>query len=82
MTGRYWIVINSAGPMADLKAAIREQLRADGMTQADLARYLGISEKHASQVLTGKVTGTIGMLERMAGAVGLSVTFDRAPGEL
>jgi transcriptional regulator with XRE-family HTH domain len=63
--------------VADLKAAIRAELKADGCTQKDLAWYLGISEKHVSQVLTGKVTGHLGLLEAMAAAVGLSVGIVR-----
>jgi len=52
---------------------IRAELRADGCTQKDLARYLGLSEKHVSQVLTGKVVGDLRLLSRMAEAVGLSL---------
>lgn len=61
------------GPLAAMKARIRAELRADGCTQKDLARYLGLSEKHVSQVLTGKVAGDLRMLARMAEAVGLSL---------
>ena len=61
------------GPLAAMKARIRAELRADGCTQKDLARYLGLSEKHVSQVLTGKVVGDLRLLSRMAEAVGLSL---------
>ena len=57
-----------------IKAAIRAELKADGATQKDLARYLGITEKHVSQMLTGKVVGHLPLIERMAEAVGLTVT--------
>lgn len=73
MTARRWRVVNEATPMADLKSAIRAELRADGCTQADLARYMGLSEKHVSQVLSGKIAGSLKVLEEMAAAVGLSV---------
>lgn len=66
-----------SGYLADLKRAIRAELKADGCTQADLAWYLGITPKHASQVLTGTVVGRFEMLERMAEAVGLSPQFAR-----
>ena len=36
-----------------------------------------MSEKHVSQVLTGKVTGTLETVERMASAVGLTLGFKR-----
>lgn len=61
------------GPLADMKAAIRAELKADGCTQKDLARYMGLSEKHVSQVLTGKVKGDPEMLMALAAAVGLSL---------
>jgi transcriptional regulator with XRE-family HTH domain len=62
-----------SGDLAAIKAAIRTELKVDGCTQKDLARYLGISEKHVSQVLTGKVAGHLPLIERMAQAVGLSL---------
>lgn len=77
MRGRRWRVVSDTGPLADLKAAIRAELRADGATQADLARHMGLSEKHVSQVLSGKATGSMRMLEEMAAAVGLSVAVGR-----
>jgi transcriptional regulator with XRE-family HTH domain len=59
--------------VASIKARIKAELRADGCTQKDLARYLGLSEKHVSQMLTGRVTGTLPLIEAMASAVGLSL---------
>lgn len=62
--------------MSDLdgiKAAIRAELKADGCSQKDLARYLDISEKHVSQVLAGKAEGSPGLIRAMASAVGLTV---------
>jgi transcriptional regulator with XRE-family HTH domain len=58
---------------AAIKTRIRAELRADGCTQKDLAWYLGLSEKHVSQVLTGRVTGSFDVIEAMASAVGLSL---------
>ena len=73
--GAKWKPAADGAPAADLKAAIRAELEADGCSQKDLAGYLGLSEKHVSQVLTGQVIGTLWMLEKMAAAVGLSVNF-------
>lgn len=75
--GPRWRVVNDTGPLADLKAAIRAELKADGATQADLARHTGLSEKHVSQVLSGRVAGSVKVLGEMAAAVGLSVTAGR-----
>jgi transcriptional regulator with XRE-family HTH domain len=61
------------GPLSDIKAAIRAELKADGCTQKDLAWYMGLTEKHISQVLTGKVKGDPEMLLALAAAVGLSL---------
>jgi transcriptional regulator with XRE-family HTH domain len=69
--------VTASGAGIDLKrikAAIRAQLKADGCTQKDLAWYLDISEKHVSQVLTGKAEGSPGLIKAMASAVGLTVT--------
>jgi transcriptional regulator with XRE-family HTH domain len=55
----------------ELKAAVRAELKADGASQADLARYLGVSQKHVSRVLSGKVTGSPEFLDSMAAAVGI-----------
>ena len=75
--GRKRKPLDAPGYLADLKSAIRAELNADGCTQKDLAWYLGLTEKHVSQVLTGKVTGRFEVLERMAAAVGLSPGFAR-----
>lgn len=56
-----------------VKLAIRCALMEDGVSQADLARYLGVSEKHVCQVLLGRCTGTFQLLERMAHACGLEI---------
>jgi transcriptional regulator with XRE-family HTH domain len=69
-----WRPLNQAVPMAGLRAAIRAELLADGVTQTDLAAYLGVSQKHVSQVLTGTVEGSVRLLQDMATAVGLSIT--------
>lgn len=64
-------------PGSDLsvvKAAIRTELAADGATQADLARYLGVSQKHVSRVLNGRQPGSPGFIEAMAHACGLTLT--------
>ena len=58
----------------DIRAAIRRELRADGATQNDLARYVGVSQGHVSMILAG-VTDSPGVLRAMAEAVGLSVVI-------
>lgn len=73
--GRKWVPVEGAGYTAALKRAIRDELESSGFTQRDLAEYLGLSEKHVSQMLTGKVDGRFEVIEKMAGAVGLSLGF-------
>ena len=75
--GREWKPLPDGAVLGDLKTAIRAELEASGATQSDLAAYTGLSEKHVSQVLTGKVTGSWPALEKMAAAVGLRLTFSR-----
>lgn len=61
--------------LLDLRRKVKARLRAQGATQAGLAWHLGITEKHVCQLLSGKVTGTPEMLDRLAGAVGLQITL-------
>ena len=68
--------------LRDLRNKVKARLRAQGATQAGLAWHLGITEKHVSQLLTGKVDGTPEMLDRLARSVGLRITLadaDSAP---
>jgi transcriptional regulator with XRE-family HTH domain len=68
-----------------LRAEFRGRLEARHVTQASLAEHLGITSKHVNQVLSGKVTGSPGLLARMAEAMGLQIAVvitDREPAEL
>jgi transcriptional regulator with XRE-family HTH domain len=76
--------VNAKDPpwLRDLRSKVKARLRAQGATQAGLAWHLGITEKHVSQLLTGKVDGTPEMLDRLARSVGLRITLadaDSAP---
>jgi transcriptional regulator with XRE-family HTH domain len=75
--GAKWKPVAGHGFLAALKTAIRDELEASGCSQKDLAGHLGMSEKHVSQVLTGKVAGTFETVEKMASAVGLVLGFRR-----
>jgi transcriptional regulator with XRE-family HTH domain len=72
--------VNAKEPpwLRDLRNKVRARLRAQGATQAGLAWHLGITEKHVSQLLTGKVDGTPEMLDRLARSVGLRITLAEA----
>jgi transcriptional regulator with XRE-family HTH domain len=58
----------------DVRAEIRLALRVTGTSQAELARTLGLSTKHVSQVLTGKAALSLDLAEAMLGALGLQMT--------
>ena len=58
----------------DIRAAIRAELKADGATQNDLARYVGVSQATVSTTLGG-VRDNPDVLRAMAEAVGLSVVI-------
>lgn len=66
--------------LRDLRNKVRARLRAQGSTQAGLAWHLGLSEKHVSQLLTGKVVGSPEMLDRIAAAAGLRIVVTDAEG--
>ena len=53
-----------------MAALIAEALAEDGLTQAEFARRVGVSEKHMSQVLTGKTVGRNAALDYWAFALG------------
>jgi transcriptional regulator with XRE-family HTH domain len=76
-SGAKWKATDPDAPAASVKTAIRAELAASGLSQKDLAQRLGLTEKHISQVLTGKAVGSFDVLVRMAEAVGLTVSVER-----
>lgn len=62
-------------------AIITERLEALGWTQADLAREMGVTPKHINQMLTGKATGSPGMLDFAAFTLGFEWTVTATPME-
>jgi transcriptional regulator with XRE-family HTH domain len=64
-----------------LRAEVLRHIRSQGSTQAALAAHLGITEKHMSQVLTGRINGSPGLIDRIAEAVGLRIALVAGEGE-
>jgi len=62
-----------------LAQRVRDRLASAGVTQADAAAYLGISQKHLSQMLTGAVDGSLSMWDRLLAFVDVSVADSVAP---
>lgn len=60
--------MNRLGPQ--FAAIIEKQLEVKGWSQADLAREMGVTPKHINQMLTGKATGSPGMLDFAAFTLG------------
>ncbi|HEY5985982.1 MAG TPA: helix-turn-helix transcriptional regulator [Streptosporangiaceae bacterium] len=77
--GPKWTSVENPRDPFGIKARVRKSLELDGATQADLAKHLGVSEKHISQVLTGRITGSPEFLARMAEACGLSLIVEEEP---
>jgi transcriptional regulator with XRE-family HTH domain len=61
------------GLAEDVREQIRLALRIAGVCQAELARRLGLSEKHISQLLTGRSAISLDMAERILDAVGYTL---------
>ena len=61
---------NSAKKLGDNIKRIRE---AKGMTQGDLCRKLEIDRAYMSNVESGKKNPTLATIERIAGALGVSI---------
>jgi transcriptional regulator with XRE-family HTH domain len=58
-----------------LRAQVRTALRAAGISQHAAADRLGLSEKHLSQMLTGKVRLSLEWAEQLLGLCGQSLTI-------
>jgi plasmid maintenance system antidote protein VapI len=52
---------------------IKAELARCGASQADMARDLGYSQKHVSQVLTGRATASLATAVKMLKYVGLEL---------
>jgi transcriptional regulator with XRE-family HTH domain len=74
-------VSDSPAWLARLRTEVLRHIRAQGSTQAALAAHLGITEKHMSQVLTGRVNGSPRVIDRIAEAVGLRIALVAGEGE-
>lgn len=53
-----------------MKLQVTTLMAAQGRKQSWLAQESGVSTKHVSQVLTGRVDGSVEMLERWASLLG------------
>ncbi len=58
---------------------IRIALEQQQIRQHDLALALGISDKHVSQLLTGRATPSWEMLDRITGQLGIVWTVSTEP---
>jgi len=57
----------------EVRRQIRVALRIAGVSQAELARRLALSEKHVSMMMTGKNSISLDMAERILGAAGCAL---------
>lgn len=57
----------------DLRAQVRAALRTTKTRQVHVARTLGMSEKHLSQMLTGRVHLTLAHAENILATCGMSL---------
>lgn len=53
----------------NLATALRHRLDEMGRTQGSLARQVGTTQKHLSQMLNGRVKGSIDMWDRLFNAL-------------
>ena len=59
----------------DLRAQVRAALAATGISQAEAARRLGLTNKHMSHMLTGRATLTLGWAEAILAVCGLRIVI-------
>lgn len=62
-----------AAPAAQLRESLQQCIVDAGRAQITVAADLGISQKHLSQILTGKVNLTLDWADRIARACGYQV---------
>lgn len=63
--------------MASLGAYIREERKAKGLTQSELAEYCGVGINFVSNVERGKATAEIGKVMRLMDMLGLVMVAER-----
>lgn len=61
--------------------ALSWAIGASGQSQAALARKVGLSQKHVSQMMTGRVVGSLRSWQALADAAGVRVSFTITPRE-
>lgn len=61
------------GPVSPVMAALDARRRAQGISQRHLAGMLGTRQSHISDMLTGRISPTLAVVERMAAALGAHV---------
>jgi plasmid maintenance system antidote protein VapI len=64
-----------------LRAQIQAAVKASGLKQIWIAERLGVSQKHLSQMLLGRVVLTLDWAQRIASVCGHRVTVTVAPVE-
>lgn len=64
-----------------LIAGVTGAMAARGITQRALAPMAGMTEKHLSQILTGRIFGTLATWERLLAATGVAVEIMPPDGE-
>lgn len=58
-----------------VRADVLEYMRANGVTQAELARRMGVSSGRASTILHGREALLLSTVDRVAAALGVDVEF-------
>ncbi len=59
-----------AATTAEFRGQIKAAARAQGISQIKLAGLVGISDKHMSQLLLGRLDGRLGLWMKIAAALG------------
>lgn len=62
----------------ELRTQIRATLAAVGISQAEVARRLGLSNKHLNQMITGRASLTLGWAENILATCGMRLVVSIA----
>ena len=62
-----------------MRDLIREELKLQGLTQQQLAKRLGYTQKHLSHIINGHTRLTVDMADRILGALGRIMVVTSVP---
>lgn len=77
MRTQQWSMMNQIRTIGDLGAIIREERRAQGLTQTELAGFSGVGLTFISNLENGKQTAEVGKVLQVVETLGLDLYVEK-----